>query len=235
VTPDAWIRKAGLSFNDPLLLRRALTHRSYLNEHTEALEDNERLEYLGDATLDFISAAWLYKHFPEMDEGALTRLRSALVRTEQLAAFASELDLGEALLLGRGEMTTGGRERPALLCAAFEAVIGALYLDRGLEAVIEFMEPRLHAAAEIVLENERLIDARSILQMWAQSELGETPQYETIAADGPDHARTFTVEVRLGEHMRAQGTGNSKQTAAQEAATAALHMIQKGEAEGGQA
>ncbi len=235
MTPDAWIRKAGLSFNDPRLLRRALTHRSYLNEHAEALEDNERLEYLGDATLDFITAALLYKHFPEMDEGALTRLRSALVRTEQLAAFASELDLGEALLLGRGEMTTGGRERPALLCAAFEAFIGALYLDSGLEAVIEFMEPRLQAAADKVLADERLIDARSILQMWAQSEMGETPQYDTIAADGPDHARTFTVEVHLGDSIRAQGTGNSKQEAAKQAAAAALQIIQKIEAEGGQA
>lgn len=234
LTPDAWIRKAGLSFKDPRLLRRALTHRSYLNEHAEALEDNERLEYLGDATLDFISAAWLYNHFPEMDEGALTRLRSALVRTEQLAAFASELDLGEALLLGRGEIVTGGRERLALLCAAFEAVIGALYLDSGLEAVIEFMEPRLQNAAEAVLEDERLIDARSILQMWAQAEMGETPQYETIGMEGPDHARSFTVEVHVGNRVHAQGSGNSKQEAAQAAAAAALDMLNHIDAEGNQ-
>jgi len=234
VTPDAWIRKAGLSFTDPRLLRRALTHRSYLNEHAEALEDNERLEYLGDATLDFITAAWLYNHFPEMDEGALTRLRSALVRTEQLAAFARELNLGEALLLGRGEIASGGRERLALLCAAFEAVIGALYIDSGLESVIEFMEPRLHKAAEAVLEDERLIDARSILQMWAQAKMGETPQYETTGMEGPDHARSFTVEVRVGNRVMGQGKGNSKQEAAQEAAAAALESLRQAESEGSQ-
>jgi len=223
--PDEWVRLAGLSFKDKRLLRRALTHRSYVNEHPEALEDNERLEYLGDAALDFISASWLYNHFPEMDEGALTRLRSALVRTEQLARFALELDLGQALLLGRGEESTGGRERPAILCASFEALIGALYLDAGLEQVTAFMEPRLHAAAEAALEDERLIDARSILQMWAQAELGETPQYETVAVEGPDHAREFTVEVQVGSELSARGRGHSKQEAAQRAAGAALERL----------
>jgi len=223
--PDDWVRQAGLSFSDNRLLRRALTHRSYLNEHPESLEDNERLEYLGDAALDFISAAWLYNHFPEMDEGALTRLRSALVRTEQLARFAQELNLGQALLLGRGEDSTGGRERPAILCASFEALIGALYLDSGLERVTEFMEPRLHAAAEVALEDEQLIDARSILQMWAQAELGETPQYETVGVDGPDHDREFTVEVSVGDQLKARGTGHSKQDAAQRAAAEALERL----------
>jgi ribonuclease-3 len=223
--PDEWVRQAGLSFSDKRLLRRALTHRSYLNEHAESLEDNERLEYLGDAALDFITAAWLYNHFPEMDEGALTRLRSALVRTEQLARFAQELNLGQALLLGRGEEGTGGRSRPAILCASFEALIGALYLDSSLERVTEFMEPRLIAAAEAALEDERLIDARSILQMWAQAELGETPQYETVGVEGPDHDREFTVEVRVGEVITARGTGHSKQDAAQRAAAAALERL----------
>jgi ribonuclease-3 len=223
--PDEWVRQAGLSFSDNRLLRRALTHRSYLNEHPESLEDNERLEYLGDAALDFISAAWLYNHFPEMDEGALTRLRSALVRTEQLARFAQELDLGQVLLLGRGEDSTGGRERPAILCASFEALIGALYLDSGLERVTEFMEPRLHAAAEAALEDEQLIDARSILQMWAQAELGQTPQYETVGVDGPDHDREFTVEVSVGDQLKARGTGHSKQDAAQRAAAEALERL----------
>jgi ribonuclease-3 len=225
LNPDEWVRQAGLSFSDNRLLWRALTHRSYLNEHPESLEDNERLEYLGDATLDFISAAWLYNHFPEMNEGSLTRLRSALVRTEQLARFAEELNLGQALLLGRGEESTGGRQRPAILCASFEALIGAMYLDQGLEWVTEFMEPRLHAAAEAVLEDERLIDARSILQMWAQAELGETPKYETIGVEGPDHAREFTVRVQVGDEIDAQGTGHSKQDAAQRAASAALERL----------
>ncbi|MCK4962120.1 MAG: ribonuclease III, partial [Anaerolineales bacterium] len=161
---DVFARKVGLVFKDLSLLRRALTHRSYVNEHPDVLEDNERLEFLGDAVLDFLTGAWLYNRFPEMNEGQLTRLRSALVRTEQLASFAQELQLGEAMLLGRGEETTGGRERLALLCATFEALIGALYLDSGLNSVIEFVEPRLEVATDTVLEDESLLDARSLLQ-----------------------------------------------------------------------
>jgi len=225
LTPEELGERAGLVFSDPSLLRRALTHRSYLNEHPEALEDNERLEFLGDAALDFVSAAWLYNRYPEMDEGDLTRLRSALVRTEQLAAFARELGLGEALLLGRGEIASGGRERPALLCDAFEAFIGALFLDAGIQAVIAFMEPRFRTAAKAVLENESLLDPRSVLQMWAQAEHGETPRYETVEATGPDHAREFTIEVRVGGVLKARGRGRSKQEAAQAAAERALSQI----------
>ena len=122
--------RLGVQFNDLRLLTRALTHRSYLNEHPEAIEDNERLEFLGDAVLDFLVASWLYHRFPEMSEGDLTRLRSALVRTEQLAEFAEDFDLAPLMRLGRGEAEGGGRMRPALLCATFEAFVGALYLDQ---------------------------------------------------------------------------------------------------------
>lgn len=226
MTPEEFLQVSGLSFKDPSLLRRALTHRSYLNEHPDAVEDNERLEYLGDAALDFITAAWIYSRFPEMDEGGLTRLRSALVRTEQLAAFAQEIRLGEALFLGKGEATTGGRERLALLCAAFEALIGALYLDNGLAIVTDFMEPRLQEATQTAIEDERLLDARSQLQMWAQAEIGETPCYETVTSSGPDHAREFVVEVQVGDHLTARGIGRSKQEAAQSAAAQALTDIQ---------
>ncbi len=160
-----------------------------------------------------------------MNEGQLTRLRSALVRTEQLATFANEIHLGEALLLGRGEETTGGRERQALLCGAFEALIGALYLDSGLESVMQFMESRLEVAAEAVLDEESLFDARSLLQIWAQANVGETPRYRTIDAQGPDHAREFVVEVSIGSDMLGMGKGRSKQEAAQNAATDALSRI----------
>src|SRR3990172_7726940 len=128
-SPQEYAERLSLSFSDPFLLNRALTHRSYLNEHPEAIEDNERLEFLGDAVLDFLVGAWLYNRFPEMSEGNLTRLRSALVRTENLAEFAQEINLGSAILLGRGEDEAGGRERPALLCASFEALVGALFLE----------------------------------------------------------------------------------------------------------
>jgi ribonuclease-3 len=222
VALDEFARKAGLAFRDPELLWRALTHRSYLNEHTDALEDNERLEFLGDAALDFLSAAWLYRRFPEMDEGQMTRLRAALVRTEQLAIFARELGLGEALRLGRGEEASGGRSRSALLCGAFEAVLGALYLDQGIHAVEAFVEPRLSAATEAILDKDSQIDPRSLLQILAQAERGETPRYRTVGARGPDHAREFVVEVTVGAEAMGRGEGRTKQDAAQQAAADAL-------------
>ncbi len=229
MTPEDFLQVSGLSFEDPSLLRRALTHRSYLNEHPEAVEDNERLEYLGDAALDFITAAWIYNRFPEMNEGELTRLRSALVRTEQLAAFAQDVRLGEALYLGKGEAITGGRKRQALLCASFEALMGALYLDSGLDAVDEFMQPRLLQATQQAIDDERLLDARSQLQMWAQAEVGLTPQYETISSSGPDYDREFVVKVQVGSEVSALGRGKSKQEAAQHAARTALAEIEAGD------
>lgn len=225
MSPEEFSREAGLAFKEPQLLRRALTHSSYINEHPDVPEDNERLEYLGDAALDFLSAAFLFQRYPEMDEGQLTRLRSAVVRTEQLAAFAQQIRLGEAVLMGRGEEASGGRKRSALLCDAFEALIGALYLDSGLPAVAEFLEPRLRAAVEAALEDEDLLDPRSLLQIWAQAELGETPRYQTVEAFGPDHAREFVVEVEVGEKKAGRGQGRSKQEAAQRAATEALAAI----------
>jgi ribonuclease-3 len=222
---DDFARQAGIAISNPSLLRRALTHRSYLNEHPDTLEDNERLEYLGDAALDFITAAWLYNRYPEMDEGDLTRLRSELVRTEQLAIFARELNLGKILLLGKGEESSGGRERSALLCDAFEAFIGAVFLDAGLETVIKFMKPKLERAAELALQDETMLDPRSELQIWAQASIGQTPRYETLDSYGPDHEREFLVEVRIGDELSGQGQGRSKQEAAQSAAADALMKI----------
>jgi ribonuclease-3 len=222
---ESWVHRASIQISDRRLIQRALTHRSYLNENPDALEDNERLEFLGDAALDFLTAAWLYRRFPEMDEGQLTRLRSALVRTEQLAAFAQDIELGEVMLLGRGEDLTGGRQRPALLCATFEALVGAIYLDGGMPAVEAYMQPRLMAAVARILEDENLFDARSLLQIWAQSEVGETPSYRTLQSSGPDHARQFVFEVIVGDRVRAEGTGNSKQEAAQQAAGEALDQV----------
>ncbi len=220
-------RQAGIAFTDPALLQRALTHRSYINEHPAAVEDNERLEFLGDACLDMTSAAWLYQRFPELDEGELTRLRSSLVRTEALAEFARELHLGEVVLLGKGEAASGGRERMALLCDVFEAFVGAIYLDGGQEAVRRFMEPRFDRAVRRALEDGSLIDPRSRLQIWAQGELNATPRYTTVGAHGPDHAREFVVEVEVGEALRSRGQGRSKQEAAQDAAARVLRDIEQ--------
>ena len=213
-------------FKDLSLLRRALTHRSYLNEHAGELEDNERLEFLGDAVLDFVTGSYLYHHFPEMQEGRLTRLRSALVRTEQLAVFAQALDLGAMMHLGRGE-EDAGRLRPTLLCATFEAVIGAYYLDSGIEAVRAFVEPLFEPAARQILAAERDQDAKSLFQEWAQATLGQTPRYFDVAATGPDHDKTFTVEARVGDEVYGTGTGHNKQAAAQAAAREALKKVEQ--------
>ncbi len=222
--------RLSVQFHDFSLLQRALTHRSYLNEHPEhSLEDNERLEFLGDAVLDFVAGAWLYDRFPEMDEGRLTRLRAGLVRTETLASFARRFRLGEALLLGKGEDESGGREREKILCGAFEALIGALYLDQGMEAVQRFVEPLLEPALTDMLERAADKDPKSLLQEWAQATLGETPLYRTVSSHGPDHAKQFTVEVLIGATPCGRGTGPSKQAAAQSAAQNALSAIEAGE------
>jgi ribonuclease-3 len=223
--PEDLAERLELSFRNKLLLSRALTHRSYLNEHPEALEDNERLEFLGDAVLDFLVGAWLYNRYPEMREGRLTRLRSALVRTEQLADFARQIQLGKAMHLGRGEIQAGGRKRDALLCGTFEAFIGALYLDRGLEAVQHFIEPMLEPAAHNILSNRRDKDPKSLLQEAVQSQGYNPPIYRTVSASGPEHQKTFVVEVLVNGEVTTRGIGHSKQAAAKAAARQALELL----------
>lgn len=220
--PQELAKRLNLQITDWLLLSRALTHRSYLNEHPEALEDNERLEFLGDAVLDFVVGAWLYHRFPEMPEGDLTRMRSALVHTEQLAEFALEIDLGKAMRLGRGESQAGGRNRPALLCDTFEALIGALYLDGGIPAVNDFLEDLLISASEDILENNKNEDPKSLFQEWAQSQGYSAPLYVTKNSFGPDHSKIFEVEVLLSGKPFGIGQGHSKQQAAKAAAKQAL-------------
>jgi ribonuclease-3 len=217
-----------LTFSDKALLRRALTHRSYINENPDyLLEDNERLEFLGDAVLDFITGEYLYHRFPEMAEGRLTNLRSALVRTETLAQFAVELKLGDHLFLGRGEEESGGRERLAILCDAFEALLGALYLDSGIEATREFVCKIIEPALQEILNLDTAKDAKSRLQELAQSHFRITPVYRTIKEQGPDHAKEFTVEALVGDKIYGQGQGFSKQMAAQAAAEQALDVLQQ--------
>jgi ribonuclease III len=212
-----------LDFQDPGLLRTALTHRSYLNEHPDLdWEDNERLEYLGDAVLDLLLAEYLFLRLPNAPEGELTALRAALVRRETLARFARELDIGAILLVGHGEDETGGRERPALLCAAFEALVGALYLDQGLGGVRLLVTPLVEKEFEDACADVAGKDPKSRLQELAQGELGLTPRYLTTQAEGPDHAKVFTVQVSVGEVICGEGDGPSKQAAAQRAASDAL-------------
>ncbi|MBN1992966.1 MAG: ribonuclease III [Anaerolineae bacterium] len=217
-----------LTFSDRALLQRALTHRSYLNENPDyPLEDNERLEFLGDAILDFITGEYLYHHFPEMAEGHLTNLRSALVRTETLARFATELNLGEYLFLGRGEEEGGGRQRKAILCDAFEALIGAVYLEWGLDCSRQLVVKMIKPALAEILSFDTHKDPKSRLQELAQSHYQLTPTYRTIKEQGPDHAKEFTVEAMIGNKTYGQGTGLSKQTAAQSAAEQALERLEQ--------
>jgi ribonuclease-3 len=220
---EQFSKRNGLSFKDRALLRTALTHRSYLNEHGDVdWEDNERLEYLGDAVLDFLLADYLFQKFPDAPEGELTALRAALVRRETLSRLAARLDIGAALLMGHGEVETGGRGRPATLCAAFEAVVGALYLDKDLTAVADFVLPMMQdelGGARTEVEDK---DPKSRLQELAQAALGVTPRYRTIAAEGPDHAKVFRVQVSIGDTVFGEGEGPSKQLAAQSAAIDAL-------------
>ncbi len=219
----------GVKFNNANLLRQALTHRSYINEQSDdSLSDNERLEFLGDAILDYLVADMLFQQYPTMAEGELTRLRSALVRTESLADLARECRVGEFLYIGRGEENSGGRQRTNNLCRAFEAVIGAIYIDQGLESVQGFICPRLDRLQAQVMDEAIHKDARSRLQEWSQANHNITPVYRLVSASGPDHDKEFLIEVVIGEQVVASGTGRSKQSASQAAAINALQEIHSG-------
>jgi len=208
------------------LLRRALTHRSYVNEHPmEIAEDNERLEFLGDAVIGMVVSEYLYTRFPDMSEGKMTRLRAGLVRRESLAEVARGFGLGQYLRLGKGEEEHGGRERDTNLCGAFEAVNGALYLDQGIDAVRTFVLPRLQHRLHEMLREETDKDAKSRLQEWSQFNLNLTPSYRVSAVEGPEHARLFTIEVLIGESVYGMGKGHSKRLAEQEAARIALETL----------
>ncbi len=207
-------------------IRRALTHRSYLNENRHALEDNERLEFLGDSILSFLVAEWLYKNYPEKKEGSLTKIRSALVHTQQLACFARSIDLGQALYLGKGEAQAGGRDRDAILCDAFEAVVAAIYLESDLDTVRNFVIPMIERQSAIVVSEHTEEDPKSRLQEHIQAEGLSTPIYQLVSESGPDHAKLFVVKVIINEIEFAQGEGHSKQAAEKNAAEEALQKLE---------
>ncbi len=212
------ITQLGVAVKNQALLALALTHRSYINENPNASADNERLEFLGDAVLDFVVGAYLYRRFPDMQEGELTALRAALVRAETLAEFAQQLTIDKHLRLGWGEDESGGRNKTPTLCAAFEAVIGALYLDQGVEATTPLIERLSEPMLEKIVEQSLHKDAKSEFQVWAQAEHNITPRYFVVDETGPDHAKTFTMQVRVGETVWGEGQGSSKRRAAQAAA-----------------
>jgi ribonuclease-3 len=211
----------GMHFQDPELLSLALTHRSYIYETPGAGQSsNERLEFLGDSILAFISADFLYRTFPELTEGELTDVRAMLVRTETLAKFAREIELGNYLRMGKGDQTASSGQR--VLASAFEALLGAIYLDQGLTAVQQFLLPRLEPLARNSVTKRLFKDNKSLFQELAQAHENITPSYRLLSQEGPSHNRVFTVEVLLGNQVAGTGQGRNKQTAEQEAAHAAL-------------
>ncbi len=215
--------KLNLSFSNLDLLIEALTHRSYLNEHRDYQgHHNERLEFLGDAVLELAVTDFLYKKYPAKPEGELTSYRAALVNTVSLAESAQELGISEYLLLSKGESKDTGRARDVILADAFEAIMGAIYLDKGFAAAEAFIASHLFNKIDSIVEKRSYQDAKSRFQEVAQEKRGVTPSYETLSESGPDHAKVFTVGVFLGREEVAHGEGQSKQEAEQAAATAGL-------------
>lgn len=210
-----------ITFTNKDLLQQAFVHRSYLNEHSFALGHNEKLEFLGDAVMELIVTEYLYQTFPEKTEGELTPLRSALVKRETLSEVATELNFHKYLQLSKGEAKTVANQT-AILANTFEAFIGALFLDSGMEAVRQFIHQYLIAKLDQIINQQSHIDAKSHFQELMQEKSGATPTYRVIREWGPDHNKTFEVAVYVNDQEVAKGTGNSKQAAELDAARQAL-------------
>jgi len=223
---DAFAKQLGVLFRNLNLLIEALTHRSYLNEHREyAGSHNERLEFLGDAVLELAATDFLFKKFPAKPEGELTAYRAALVNTVSLAESAQALGINDFLLLSKGESKDTGRARDVILADAFEAIIGAIYMDSGYEAAEAFIARNLYTKIDKVIAERSYQDAKSRFQEIAQEKRGTTPAYETLSEVGPDHDKRFTVGVFIGSEEIARGEGQSKQEAEQAAAQAGLDKM----------
>lgn len=220
------INKLGVEFNNPENFHQALVHRSYLNEVKSEANSNERLEFLGDAVLEFLVSESIYREYPDLDEGKLTALRARLVNTVTLAAISEELEIGNALYLSKGEIEGGGRNNPSLLADAFEAIIGVIFIDQGIEAAKYVVEKFILPQAKTAIN--RLKDAKSLLQEGVQAQGKSAPLYRVVEQKGPDHARVFTVGAYIGETRLGIGSGKSKQLAEQEAAQDALNKLNSG-------
>lgn len=213
--------KLGLKFNDIGLLVTALTHRSYVNEHKNVHEHNERLEFLGDAVLELVSSDFLYRNYDE-PEGIMTAVRAALVRTESIGDAGKELGYAPLVRMSKGEKQGSERAHDVILADCFEAVIGAIYLDQGYEAAREFIDKNILVKIDVVLEEGLWRDPKSYAQELAQRFDGETPVYHTLKEEGPDHDKTFTVGIYVGKSLKGVGVGHSKQDAQTEAAKVAV-------------
>lgn len=212
-------------FNNQKLQKLAFIHRSYLNEAKEKTSSNERMEFLGDSILSFVVSQYLFNKYPNFEEGILTNLRAQLVNTKSLAEIARELNFGQYLILSKGEEESKGRENPSILANCFEAFIGALFLDSGIETVSQFLEDVLLKKAQDYVSKKAFKDPKSLLQESVQSRKLNSPVYKVLEEKGPAHARIFTVGAYVGEKLLAQGTGHSKQEASEVAAKNALDKI----------
>lgn len=212
----------GYHFKNPALLARALTHSSYANERHVDIGDNERLEFLGDSVLGFITAEYLFANHRDFPEGELTKLRAYAVCEKSLFSYAEEIGLGNYLKLGKGEERTGGRTRPSVLSDAFEAVIAAIYLDGGMDEAKKFV---LRFVVPYVEAKPTFKDYKTMLQEVVQKNQGETLEYVLVSETGPDHDKCFTVEVHLNSNVIGRGVGGSKKKAEQNAAKEALELM----------
>ena len=213
--------------NDIKLLEESLTHRSYLNESKIKVSSNERLEFLGDSILSFVVSTYLFKTYPQYNEGKLTNLRSLLVNTKTLAEISRECDLGSKLRLSKGEEESGGRENQSLLADTFEAYLGALFLDQGIVEAEKFIISSVIPRTEDFIQKNMLKDPKSRLQEYVQSKKQFSPIYKVLSEEGPAHARRFTVGVFVNDDLIGEGKGKSKQEAEEQAASKALETIKK--------
>jgi ribonuclease III len=215
-------KQMGYTFRDILLLNKALTHKSYVNENSEPLKDNERFEFLGDSVLDLIVSGYTIKTFPDFAEGTLSKIRAAVVNESCLAELARQIDLGRYLLLGKGEAASGGREKNSLLANAYEALAGAIYFDSNLETALDIYLPALSKEIAKYAETARFRDYKSELQEYTQTHFNCIPNYKIVNEKGPAHAKEFEVEVLVQGNVRGRGNGKSKKEAEQAAAKSAL-------------
>jgi ribonuclease-3 len=216
-------KKIEYVFKNKSLLEEALTHSSYANEQQGNVAYNERMEFLGDAVLSFVSAQYLYQKYPDMPEGRLSKLRSSLVCTQSLSSFAKEISLGECLKMGKGETASGGAQRPSVLEDAFEALIAAIYLDGGIDEARKFVLRFL--SREVENHHSNFKDYKSLLQEIIQQNPDERISYAVIGESGPDHDKRFKVELKLNSNVIATGEGTSKKNAEQQAAKQALELM----------
>lgn len=215
----------GVTFKDKSLLKQAFIHRSYLNENRGSnLEHNERLEFLGDAVLELVITDYLYKKYPDKDEGSLTAYRSSLVNSVTISAAAEKIDMNSFLLLSKGEAKDTGRARQFILANTFEAYVGAIYLDQGYDAAQGFISRQLFGLIDDIVASRGFIDSKSLFQEQSQERTGITPSYKLMKETGPDHNKVFTVGVFLKDDLVVTGEGKSKQEAEQVAAEKALEL-----------